>query len=49
MQALPFTQLWGIKKGASLLINEFTNHESTDYSWMYTKLTGVSIQIVHVK
>jgi len=39
----------GSKKGESLLINEFTNHESADYRWMYAKLTGISIQIVHVK
>ena len=32
------------KKVEGLLINEFKNHESIDYSWMYTKVTGISIQ-----
>ena len=49
LQALAFIHLWRTKKGASTLINEFTNHECTGYSWMYTKLTGISIQVVHVK
>jgi len=45
MQAFPLTHLWRIKKKVEgLLINEFRNHESIDYSWMYTKVTGISIQ-----